>query len=1067
MPTFLNMLIVIAVIVVPFVIGGMLARRWRMPDYGWQIGLILFALTAGGLVAINAFTNPKGGLKLGIDLRGGAILVYEVSPPEATADSKAAGDPQSFSIDKVVSAVQRRVNPGGVKEVSVRPFGERQIEIIIPEADQAEVDRIERQISRAGTLEFRILASRRDSRHDQAIEQAERTTGNTVRIGDRVVARWLPVDTEEERNIEQNPEFLTRRDRNGRLQVLVMIERSPAVTGAYLSAARPDVDEYGKPSVTFGFNATGARLFGRLTSDNLPESDGRLVRHLGIVLDGNLASAPTIQSTITDSGRITGNFTQQEVEDLVGVLRAGSLPATLSEEPISSLLIGPTLGADTIERGKWAMIASVLVTIVFMIVYYRFAGIVASGAVLTNVLLTVAIMVLIKATFTLPGLAGLALTVGMSVDANVLIYERIREELARGAALRMAIRNGFDRAMSAIVDSNITTLMTAVVLYVLGTDQVKGFAVTLFLGISISLFTSVFCARVVFNVAERRRWITELKMMQAIKPTNFDFVSRYRGALIGTCIVALLGIAAIVARGSNLLDIDFTSGSSVQLQFDPAHPQKVATVRKEAQEVLPPGLVVSELRITGEKPGLQFLLNTSNSDINDVEKQLEEKFGDKLARNQMTVSDVAEFVPSEERAGATSEPAGASLPASSAEPSATPTTESPAATAEPAQEPAATEPAAPAAETAPSEADPQSSYRPGDERLLALADDNLELALAQEAPADSAAEAAEQSTTAEPAAAEKASAAPGAGEQPAGEAAARAATALANSAVATKAKLEFKEPVDHDTLRDMFKEIIPDVDVVLTSPDYVEGSGIPYRTWEIQIPLDRAATEPALNTAAKQFSEQVFFPSASKIGASVAAETRQQAILAVLASLILIVIYIWIRFQNVAFGLAAVVALAFDVVITLGALAASYYLADFLGFLLIEPFKVNLTIIAAFLTIIGYSINDKIVVFDRIREVRGKSPLVTPAMVNLSVNQTLSRTLLTGTTTILVLLILYVTGGDAIHGFAFALLVGVLVGTYTSIFIGTPILLWLMKPAGAAQAADESRSSKALPSGMR
>ncbi|MBL9123512.1 MAG: protein translocase subunit SecD, partial [Planctomycetaceae bacterium] len=498
MPTFLNMLLVIAVIVVPFVVGGMLARRWRMPDYGWQVGLILFALTAGGLVAFNAFTNPQGGLKLGIDLRGGAILVYEVSPPEATAESKAAGDPQSFSIDKVVSAVQRRVNPGGVKEVSVRPFGERQIEIIIPEADQAEVDRIERQISRAGTLEFRILASRRDSRHDQAIEQAQRTTGNTVRIGDRVVARWLPVDAEEERNIEQNPEFLTRRDRNGRLQVLVMIERSPAVTGAYLSAARPDVDEYGKPSVTFGFNATGARLFGRLTSDNLPEADGRLVRHLGIVLDGNLASAPTIQSTITDSGRITGNFTQQEVEDLVGVLRAGSLPATLSEEPISSLLIGPTLGADTIERGKWAMIASVLVTIVFMIVYYRFAGIVASGAVLTNVLLTVAIMILIKATFTLPGLAGLALTVGMSVDANVLIYERIREELARGAALRMAIRNGFDRAMSAIVDSNITTLMTAVVLYVLGTDQVKGFAVTLFLGISISLFTSVFCARVVF-----------------------------------------------------------------------------------------------------------------------------------------------------------------------------------------------------------------------------------------------------------------------------------------------------------------------------------------------------------------------------------------------------------------------------------------------------------------------------------------------------------------------------------------------------------------------------------------
>ncbi|MBL9123721.1 MAG: protein translocase subunit SecF, partial [Planctomycetaceae bacterium] len=595
--------------------------------------------------------------------------------------------------------------------------------------------------------------------------------------------------------------------------------------------------------------------------------------------------------------------------------------------------------------------------------------------------------------------------------------------------------------------------------------------------------------------AERQRWITQLKMMQAIKPTSFDFVSRYRGALIGTCIVALLGIAAIVARGSNLLDIDFTSGSSVQLQFDPAHPQKVATVRKEAQEVLPPGLVVSELRIAGEQSGLQFLLNTSNSDINDVEKLLEEKFGDKLARNQMTVSDVAEFVPSEERAGAATSPAGASSPATAADPSATPAAETPAPaaetaaepTVEPAAEPTAkpaaepTEPAAvpapesqPPAKTPPSEANPQSSYRAGDERLLALADNRLALAFAQETPVDAPSEApaeqappAEPAATAEPATEEKAPAEPAAGEQPAGEAADNAATALANSAVATKAQLEFKEPVDHDTLRDTFKEIIPDVDVVLSNPDYVEGSGIPYRTWEIQIPLDRATAEPALNAAAKQFSEQVFFPSASKIGASVAAETRQQAVLAVLASLILIVIYIWLRFQNVAFGLAAVVALAFDVIITLGALAASYYLADFLGFLLIEPFKVNLTIIAAFLTIIGYSINDKIVVFDRIREVRGKSPLVTPAMVNLSVNQTLSRTLLTGTTTILVLLILYVTGGDAIHGFAFSLLVGVLVGTYTSIFVGTPILLWLMKPAGAAQAADESRSSKALPSGTR
>ena len=1080
MPTFLNLLIVIAVFIVPFVIGGFLARRWRMPDYGWQIGLILFALTAGTVVVVNGFRTPNG-VKLGIDLRGGAILVYDVTPLEETEEGKATPAAQTFSLEKTVQAVSRRVNPGGIKEVSVRPFGDRKIEIIIPEADQAEVDRIERQISRAGTLEFRILASRRDSRHDRTVEQGEKTTGNTIRLDQRVIGRWVPVDPDEERTIEGNSDFVTRRDASGRLQVLVIVERSDPVVGKYLSLARPDVDEYGKPSVSFGFNSRGAQLFGRLTSDNLPEADGRLARHLGIILDGELFSAPTIQSTITDTGRITGSFTQTEVEDLVGVLRAGTLEATLSKEPISIQLIGPTLGADTIERSKWAMIASVLVTIGFMIVYYRFAGLVASAAVLTNVLLTVAIMILIKATFTLPGLAGLALTVGMSVDANVLIYERIREELARGAALRMAIRNGFGRAMSAIIDSHITTLMTAIVLYVVGTDQVKGFAVMLFLGISISLFTAVFCARVVFEVAERNRWIKQLKMMQAIKPTNFDVVSTFRPAMIVTTVIALLGIGAIIARGSNILDIDFTSGSSVQLQFDSKHPQQVADVRREAQEVLPPGLVVSELRIAGEEPGSQFLLNTSNPDINDVEKRLTEKFGDKLARNQMTVSDVADFVPSEQKAGTSSAPA-ADTPATT--PPATPAATEPAPAAEspaapPAAEPKAEEPATPAPAAGESAPNPQSSYRPGDEQLLALADDTQQLALlAQETPP--AAEPAKSTET--PAATPPAETTPPASTEPApakseqpgaeppvvpteAEVEAAAKAAIAGARIATKAKVEFKEPVDHDTLRDILKQVLPDVDVVLTNPHYVAGSQVPYQTWDVQIPVDKATAEQALNKAAGDFSQQVFFPSASKIGASVAASTRQQAVLAVLASLVLIVIYIWIRFQNVAFGLAAIVALAFDVIITLGALAASYYVADYLGFLLIEPFKINLTIIAAFLTIIGYSINDKIVVFDRIREVRGKSPLVTPAMVNLSVNQTLSRTLLTGTTTILVLVILYVTGGDAIHGFAFSLLVGVLVGTYTSIFIGTPVLLWLMKPADEVKTTDQARPAKALPTG--
>ena len=182
------------------------------------------------------------------------------------------------------------------------------------------------------------------------------------------------------------------------------------------------------------------------------------------------------------------------------------------------------MGSETIEQGKVAILASLAAVVVFMIVYYRFAGIVACLALAFNLLLVLALMVLIKAAFTLPGLAGLVLTIGMSVDANVLIYERIREELRSGAALRMAIRNGFSRAMSAIIDSNVTTIIAGVVLYYIGTDQVKGFAVTLILGILTSMFTAIFFARVVFDVAERRGWIKQLRMMKLMATPNFDFL---------------------------------------------------------------------------------------------------------------------------------------------------------------------------------------------------------------------------------------------------------------------------------------------------------------------------------------------------------------------------------------------------------------------------------------------------------------------------------------------------------------------------------------------------------------
>ena len=230
-------------------------------------------------------------------------------------------------------------------------------------------------------------------------------------------------------------------------------------------------------------------------------------------MDGQLISAPRINSTITSSGVIEGSFTDAEVDLLVNVLRAGRLPAVLQQEPISQNEISPLLGSDTIRQGRIAIVVSLVAVLLFMLVYYRFAGFVSCVALLFNLTLILALMIFVGAAFSLPGMAALVLTVGMSVDANVLIFERIREEMRAGAALRMAIRNGFQRATRTIVDANVTTLITALVLYLIGTEQLRAFAVALILGILMTLFTGIFCSRVVFDIAEKVGRLKRLTMM--------------------------------------------------------------------------------------------------------------------------------------------------------------------------------------------------------------------------------------------------------------------------------------------------------------------------------------------------------------------------------------------------------------------------------------------------------------------------------------------------------------------------------------------------------------------------
>jgi SecD/SecF fusion protein len=1002
-------LITLATVAVPTVVAWLLAKRLRASDMWGRLAAVLVALVAG--IVIVALGWPP---RLGIDLKGGVILVYEIDASkqvagqvedcigkiervldrqegrlgtaartadggiavrldtgdaaareaflktvdaldfggaqvrlarrEVTGDAMAlkfdvTGRAAAVDMDKLVAAVSRRVNPGGQKEVTVRRYGLDQLEVIVPDVDQAEVDLIKRIVSSAGVLEFRITANPEDPRHKQVIDLAGRSAGTTVSEGGRAIGRWVQLDTAK-MNPAENAGLVTRATPDGRVEVLVVLDRFD-VTGGYLSRALSSYDNNLQPCVNFSFNSSGAALFGTLTGQNLPDPANRLSSRLGIVLDDVLLSAPTIRSAISGDGQITGSFKQADVDFLVGVLNAGSLPAALYSEPISEQKISPQLGADTIRSGARAMVLAMIVVLSFMLAYYRFSGLVADLAVLLNVVLVVALMISVKAAFTLAGLAGLVLSVGMAVDANVLIYERMREETDRGAALRMAIRNGFQRAFSTIVDSNLTTLITGVVLFMIGTDQLKGFAVTLILGLTLNLFTAVFCARVVFDLAERNRWITRLSMARIFGTTNFRFCSWMWPALLGSALFILAGLAAAWQRGQGLFDIDFTGGTSVQVAFKPDKGLDVAAVRKAVSAL--PDVAVSAVTAADGVAGLRYKIDTSLRDDEQVEKALRDAFPGRLATYSMGFGEVAST--------AKKDAAGAD----------------------------------------------------------------------------------------------------GGGAKADGQ-----------QALSTGAALDFPEKINLATLRATIKDAL-DAEGAPDAPFELEAEGMTsrtkaYRSWGLSTSLDPDATRRVLERVAKKLADTPVYLSANTIGGKVAGNTKVTAVYALLASMLMIVLYVWVRFQNVAFGLAAVVALAHDVLVTVACLALSKFVSPFLGWALVDDFKISLDVVAALLTIVGFSINDTIVIFDRLRELRGKSPFVTAEMVDRAVNQTLSRTVLTTGTALLATLILYLFGGQGIHAFAFAMLVGLITGTYSTIYIAAPIVLWLQRRGAAAGSLSTARS---------
>jgi SecD/SecF fusion protein len=992
------------------------------------------------LLGLAACWPPKDKIKLGIDLSGGTILVYETKKE----------DKDNLRIDDLIAALKKRINPEGTKDIVIRNVGNTRVEIILPKASPEEVDEIKRRMTAVGAMQFRILADRRDLSDQQPIERAlaqgslanppsrykwaklaetvkrkksDAGEGGWVTIdGNRIIdptRAWerdhfvggqmtlvsdgaqgqrksltFPIIANDSTSVTLDPtraetpamlrkgtsqkvpsvaaEFkgidsyqillnpsriyddpnlsilaLDRGEGAEERFVLCKID-SQNVTGDMLESVHPAEDERVQPAVGFKFKPLGASKFGRLTREYSPgRREGDFKYHLAILLDDLVMSAPVINQEIRDSG-IIENMPLKQRDELIDILRAGRLPSSIDPNPLQQESIGPTLGKDTIDKGLRAIFISMLIVPVFMVFYYRQAGVIAVIALFINMILLVGSMAFTDSSFTLPGLAGLALTIGMAVDANVLIFERMREEAERGANLGTQIRNGFNRAWSTILDSNVTTMLSGLVLWSIGTEEIKGFALTLILGLLWNLFTAVYVSRLMFEFLYQKGWLKKLSMASGLPKTNINFVGPRRILMAISVVAITIGLVVFARQGQTNFNIDFTGGSLVTLQLDNDNPeirtlndsQRVAYVRSQASQAkIPdtnppeslPNIAIESLTVSGENNLTRFNVRTTETNLNGVLTALINQFGSALKRLTAVVG----------------QPVPISKPASPA--------------------------------------------------------------------------------------------------------------VVDRFAGGVTIPLTFNREVDPDQLQISLANYLREQDInnpesrfeLQRDRQYKPESGSGSRLF-VRTNINPAEAEKLFEGFSKTLpaDPSLTFQRRENFGAQVAKDTQLVALLAIVSSWAVIIAYLWFRFKSISFGFAAVVALVHDVLIALAAVA-------------ISPYKIDLPMVAAFLTIIGFSVNDTIVIFDRIREIKGKTPYLTDNIINAAVNQTLSRTLLTSLTALIVVLIMYLFGGEALQGFSFCLLVGFVSGIYSTIYIASPILIdWMGQkaPVGKAKAKSISTS---------
>jgi len=633
------------------------------------------------------------------------------------------------------------------------------------------------------------------------------------------VRRLLPANL-------QHVRFIWERPQEGKEIVELFAIKSnrdgiPRISGDVVSDAKDDFAN-GKPVVTMAMNTKGAKLWEKLTGDAFNNQTG-----IAVVLDNKVYTAPGVSSGPISGGRteISGNFKITETKDIANVLRAGKLPA--KAEIIQSEIVGPSLGQEAIDSGFMSFMIAMLIVLVWMVFYYGKAGIFADIALILNILLIFGVLTSLGAVLTLPGIAGIVLTIGMSVDANVLIYERIKEELKKGKGKREAVQDGFSNALSSILDANITTGLTAIILFIFGTGPIKGFATTLIIGILTSLFTAIFITRLLvdwyLSGRERRLDFSTGATKNLFQNINIDFLGKRKIAYILSSI--LIGVSIFSLLTNSLQQgVDFVGGRSYQVRFE---------------KVVNPSEIKSEL-------------NTVFGSGTNVKT-----FGE---ANQIKVT---------------------------------------------------------------------TPYKVDVEGI----------------------------------------------------------------------------EVDNEIQNKLFTSLQKYLPAGMSYDDFVVGA-------------DDKVTG---------------IMSSVKVGPTIADDIKKNAFLAIIGSLAVVFLYILLRFRKWQFSLGAVVAVAHDVLIVLGVFSL---------FGKIMPFNMEIdqAFIAAILTVIGYSLNDTVVVFDRIREIINEKGWKDGTNVNLALNSTLSRTLNTSLTTLVVLLAIFIFGGESLRGFMFAMIVGIIIGTYSSLFIATPVM---------------------------